>query len=166
MAAHVIGVSAAAGVQSQRIAYLLAMAHARTPETGWRNDVESAIGPIVDGQDELERINPPAAILDPPQQTALARETATYVAAARTLERDPSAAAAFAALRSVRPSASASFRPTAVTLSPYSSARTKGCTARRPTARRSPLFHITSNPSGRQDLNLRLLRPKRSALPS
>lgn len=102
VAAHVIDVSGPARMQTQRIAYQLAMANARTLEPGWRTDAEPSIAAIVIGSEEPERVSPLAAVLREPQRYALAHEADAFFDAARALVREPSDAPAFPAIRKLR----------------------------------------------------------------
>ena len=76
-------------MHSQRIAYLLAMAHGGTPEPGWRHDVDASIAAV------SERWHG--------DESGVLTKAKPYFGAARALERRPSDDAAFDVLRQERP---------------------------------------------------------------
>ncbi|MGD0476053.1 MAG: sensor domain-containing diguanylate cyclase [Candidatus Velthaea sp.] len=108
-AVRLIDANGTARMQTERIAYLVAMARAGDPEPGWVSALESSIGSLIDRRSEIQ---PPALLAtrsDERLRNALARASGRYVAAARVLEHHPFDAAAFAAIRSERVATAAAF---------------------------------------------------------
>jgi diguanylate cyclase (GGDEF)-like protein/PAS domain S-box-containing protein len=98
--AHIVDISGAQRVRSQRVALLVTAAYAGMPLAGWRSELGRTLAELTATTDELaKRTNFPAGVLGSGGKTELSRHLAAYEAAARRLEVNPKDARAFADVR-------------------------------------------------------------------
>ncbi len=103
-AAHIIDISGAQRMRTQQLAYLALSARARNPEPAIDAKIDRTIADLLDARAEIMR-SPEylSGPVDAHGKTALGRLSDRYIAAIRAVERDPSNAAAFAQVRTIRP---------------------------------------------------------------
>ncbi len=103
-AAHIIDISGAQRMRTQALAYLALSARAHNPEPDIKAQIDRTIADLLDARAEIVR-SPDylSGPVGPSGKTALGQLSDRYLDAVRAVERDPSDAAAFARVRTLRP---------------------------------------------------------------